>query len=108
MQVFNFLNRLLIMLVVFGLITFTNINHAIASPNKASQGMEQLPNIQTKADEAIKGSAYDSNPEYTDNDQSNQGLNEIQGTADFDKMKRSPSENVPSIIKEVEQALDKK
>jgi predicted phage tail protein len=93
------------MIVVCGLIAFANIAPAIAADN--SQGMEQLPNIQTKADNAVKSSPYDSNPEYTSHDQSNQGLNEIQGTADFDKMKRTSNEDLPPIVNQAEKAFGK-
>ena len=88
--------------------TFANVNPAIASQGNSSKGMQELPNIQTKADDAVKASPYDSNAEYTYNSNSNQGLNEIQGTADFDKMKRSPNEDIPPVVmKQTEKALGK-
>jgi ElaB/YqjD/DUF883 family membrane-anchored ribosome-binding protein len=66
-----------------------------------------MPNIQKKAEDALKGSTYDTNQEYTSDDGSNQGLNEIQGTSDFNKMKRSSNEDTPPVVKQVEKALYK-
>ncbi|OIP77157.1 MAG: hypothetical protein AUK48_04465 [Oscillatoriales cyanobacterium CG2_30_44_21] len=109
MKTVQFLKRFVIMFVVCGLIAFANINHAIASQDSSNQIIDNLsmPNIQKKAEDVAKGSAYDTNQEYTTDDRSNQGLNEIQGTSDFDKMKRSPNEVNPPVVKQVEKALDK-
>ena len=109
MKIAQFLKRFVLMVVVCGLISFANVTPAIASqdtPNKIIDNLT-LPNIQKKAEDAVKGSAYDTNPEYTSDNTSNQGLNEIQGTSDFDKMKRSSNENTPPVVKQVGKALDK-
>ena len=109
MKIVQFLKRFVIMVIVCGLISFANITPAIASQESSNPIIDNLPmpNIQKKSEEVLKGSAYDTNPEYTSGDVSNQGLNEVQGTADFDKMKRSPYENTPPVVKQVEKALDK-
>lgn len=109
MKIAQFLKRFVLMVVVCGLIAFANVNPAIAAQNAPDQITDNLtlPNIQKKAEDAVKGSAYDTNPEYTSDNTSNQGLNEIQGTSDFDKMKRSSNENTPPVIKQVGKALDK-
>jgi hypothetical protein len=109
MKIAQFLKRFVLMVVVCGLIAFANVNPVIAAQNAPDQITDNLtlPNIQKKAEDAVKGSAYDTNPEYTSDNTSNQGLNEIQGTSDFDKMKRSSNENTPPVVKQVGKALDK-
>ncbi|NUN66538.1 hypothetical protein HCU40_17675 [Pseudanabaena biceps] len=100
----RFLRQFVVMVFISGLIVFANINPAIAE-NQSDQGMQILPNIQTKANNAVKESAYDSNPEYTSSDNSPQGLNEIQGASDASKMKRTINEKTPPIVKQVEKAI---
>ena len=109
MKIAQFLKRFVLMVVVCGLISFANVNPAIAAQNAPDQITDNLtlPNIQKKAEDALKGSTYDTNPEYTSDDSSNQGLNEIQGTSDFDKMKRSSNEDTPPVVKQAEKAFDK-
>ena len=109
MEIAQFLKRFVLMVVVCGLIAFAGVNPAIASQDAPNQITDNLtmPNIQKKAEDALKGSAYDTNPEYTSDDSSNQGLNEIQGTSDFDKMKRSSNEDTPPVVKQAEKAFDK-
>lgn len=107
MKFIQLFTRLLAIVYVCGLMIFANVNPAIASQGNSSKGMQELPNIQTKADDAVKASPYDSNTEYTSNSKSNQGLNEIQGTADFDKMKRSPNEDTAPVVKQAEKAMGK-
>ena len=109
MKTAQFLKRFVLMVVVCGLIAFASVNPAIAAQNAPDQITDNLtlPNIQKKAEDALKGSTYDTNPEYTSDDSSNQGLNEIQGTSDFDKMKRSSNEDTPPVVKQAEKAFDK-
>ncbi|WP_103666319.1 hypothetical protein [Pseudanabaena sp. BC1403] len=109
MKIAQFLKRFVLMVVVCGLIAFASVNPAIAAQNAPDQITDNLtlPNIQKKAEDALKGSTYDTNPEYTSDDSSNQGLNEIQGTSDFDKMKRSSNEDTPPVVKQAEKAFDK-
>jgi hypothetical protein len=109
MKLAQFLKRFLVVFVVCGLIAFANVPPAIAdrdAPNQITDNLT-MPNIQKKAEDVAKASPYDTNPEYTSNDQSNQGLNEIQGTADSDKMKRSPNEDTLPVIKQAEKAFNK-
>ncbi|GBO54174.1 hypothetical protein APA_2122 [Pseudanabaena sp. lw0831] len=109
MKIVQFLKRFVVMVVVCGLIAFASVNPAIAAQNAPDQITDNLtmPNIQKKAEDAVKGSTYDTNPEYTSDDSSNQGLNEIQGTSDFDKMKRSSNEDTPPVVKQAEKAFNK-
>lgn len=108
MKIVQFLKRFVIMFVVCGLVSFANVTPAIASQNSTNPIIDNLPmpNIQKKAEAAVKDSAYDTNQEYTSDNASNQGLNEIQGTSDFDKMKRSSYESTPPVVKQVEKAFD--
>ncbi len=109
MKFAQFFTRLLAMVYICGLMIFANVNPAIASQDNNNKIIDRLPmpNIQKKAEEATKGSPYDTNLEYETKSASNQGLNEIQGTADFDKMKRAPNEVVPPVVKQAEKAFDK-
>jgi hypothetical protein len=109
MKIAQFLKRFVVMVVVCALIAFASVNPAIADQDTSNQIIDNLtmPNIQKKAEDALKGSAYDTNQEYTSDDSSNQGLNEIQGTSDFDKMKRSSNEDTPPVVKQAEKAFDK-
>jgi len=109
MKLAQFLKRFVAMIVVCGLIAFANVAPAIAAQDSPNQIIDNLtmPNIQKKAEDALKGSAYDTNQEYTSEDGSNQGLNEIQGTADLDKMKRTSNADLPPAVKDVEKAFDK-
>ena len=109
MKFTQFLNRLLALVAILVLVTFVDVVPAIAAQNDSNQIIDNLtmPNIQKKAEDVAKGSPYDTNPEYTSGDKSNQGLNEIQGTADFDKMKRSQNENTPPVVKQAEKAFSK-
>jgi hypothetical protein len=88
---------------------FANVNPAIASQRNNNKIIDQMqmPNIQRKAEDVTKRSPYDTNLEYSNKILSKQGLNEIQGTADFNKMKRAPNEVVPPIVSDAEKALDK-
>lgn len=109
MKIVQFLKRFVITVVLCGLVSFANVTPAIASQNPTNPIIDNLPmpNIQKKAEAAVKDSAYDTNQEYTSDNASNQGLNEIQGTSDFDKMKRSSYESTPPVVKQVEKAFDK-
>ena len=107
MKAVQFLKRFMIMVVVCGLIAFANVTPAIASQDNQIIDNLTMPNIQKKSEEILKTSPYDTNPEYTSGDTSNQGLNEVQGTADFNKMKRTSNEITPPVVKQVGKALDK-
>jgi hypothetical protein len=109
MKLTQFLNRLLVLVAIWGLVTFVNVVPAIAAQSDPNQIIDNLtlPNIQKKAEEAANSNPYETNPEYTSGDRSNQGLNEIQGTADFDKMKRTSNEDLPPIVEQAEKAFGK-
>jgi ElaB/YqjD/DUF883 family membrane-anchored ribosome-binding protein len=107
MKFIQFLSFLMFSALVCGTIAFTNVVPAIASTSNLDAGMKQLPNIQTRADQAVKDTPYDSV------EKSNRGLNEIQGTADFDKMKHDyKGEGIPAasqtekVVKKVENKID--
>ncbi len=108
MKFAQFFTRLLAIVYICGLMIFGNVNPAIAAQTSNNKIIDQLamPNIQKKAEQVTKRSPYDTNREYANENASKQGLNEIQGTADFDKMKRSP-DVVPPVVKQAEKAFDK-
>jgi hypothetical protein len=109
MKLTQFLNRLLVIVAVLVLVTFVNVLPVSAVQSDSNQIIDNLPmpNIQKKSEDILKTSPYDTNPEYTSGDGSNQGLNEVQGTADFDKMNRSHNEKTPPVVKQVGKALGK-
>jgi hypothetical protein len=111
MKFARFLTRLVVMVFVCGLMAFANVVPAIASQSGLNKGLEQLPNIQTKTDAAAKSGPYSGDktvPYGTDKQyKANQGLNEIQGTADIDKMKRGPKGDKLPIVRQAEKSIDK-
>ena len=105
MKLAQFFTRIVVILFVCGFMTFINIVPAIASQNNINRGMEQMPNIQTKAEEALKD-ALEPHP-YGQEKISNQGLNEVQGSADYNKMNRGANGDTPPAVEQVENALEK-
>lgn len=108
MKFAQFFTRLVVTVCICAVKLFANVVPASAAQDKHTKLIEQLPlpNVQKKSEEILKTSPYETNPEYKSEDTSNQGLNEVQGTADFDKMSRS-SETVPPVIKDAAKAFDK-
>ncbi len=102
MKLAQFLTGLVVMVYICGLMVFTNLAPAIAAQSSLNKGLEQLPNIQTKAEDVTKADPYSNKPEYG----SNQGLNEVQGTADFDKMKRGANGDTLPAVLQVDKAFD--
>ncbi len=109
MKFTQFFTRLLAIVYICGLMVFANVNPAIAAQTNNNKIIDQLPmpTIQKKAEEITKSNPYETNMEYTTENPAAQGLNEIQGTADFDKMKRSSYEKTPPVVRDVEKVLDK-
>lgn len=108
MKFTRFFARLIAIAYICGLMIFANVNPAIASQTNNNKIIDQvtLPTIQKKAEEITKTNPYETNLEYTTENSAAQGLNEVQGTADFDKMKRS-NDTIPPVVRDVEKVLDK-
>ena len=104
MKLTQFLNRFVVMVFVCGLMLFGSVVPAIAASN-INKGMEQLPNIQTKSEEALKD-ATAPRP-YGQEKINTEGLNEVQGTADYNKMSRGANGDTPPAIEQVGKALEK-
>jgi hypothetical protein len=104
MKFAQFLTRLVVVVFICGLMAFANVVPAIASQNNLNKGLEQLPNIQMKTDNAAKAGPY---PTGKLKSNAKQGLNEIQGNADFDKMKREGDEDTLPAVRQAEKSLDK-
>jgi hypothetical protein len=85
----RFLSRLMILFMICGAIAFSDNLPAIAanSPNNLRKGMEQLPSIQTQAEDITKASPYSNKAKI------GKGLNEVQGNADFDRMKKGANDD---------------
>lgn len=99
----QFVSRFVILFMICGAIAFSNNLPAIAANSQAnlSKGIEQLPSIQTRAEDITKASPYSNKAKI------GKGLNEVQGTADFDRMKRGANGDTLPAVKQVEKALDK-
>ena len=105
MKTVQFLTRLVVMVFVCGLIVFANVSPANAAwgrPDKATQGTEPLPNITAKSEEAAN-----SGPSGMGKAKALKGLNEVQGTADIDKMKRDNYGDKLPVVQEAEKVADK-
>jgi hypothetical protein len=104
MKFAQFLTRLVVVVFICGLMAFANVVPAIASQSNLNKGLEQLPNIQMKTDNAAKAGPYPSGKLKSN---AKQGLNEIQGTADIDKMKREGDEDTLPAVRQAEKSFDK-
>ena len=105
MKIVQFLTRLMAIVCVCGLIVFANIspaNAAWGAASKPDQTTETLPNITAKSEEAAN-----SGPSGIDKAKALKGLNEVQGTADIDKMKRDSYGAKLPVVKEAEKVADK-
>ncbi len=106
MKIVQFLTRLVVMVCVCGLVVFANVSPANAgwgSPDKSlTKGTEPLPEITIKSDKAAV-----SGPTGMDKSHALKGLNEVQGTADIDKMKRDSYGDQLPVVKEAEKAASR-
>jgi hypothetical protein len=76
-----------------------------SSPSKPTDSTEQLLDIQKKTDEIAKSAPPGLNKVQKE---SNKGLNEVQGSADIEKMKRPEnSQEATSVESEVQNFLEK-
>jgi ElaB/YqjD/DUF883 family membrane-anchored ribosome-binding protein len=87
------------------LIGFANVATADAAQSNLKKGMEQLPGVQTKAEDVTKASPY-SNQNKVDY-KSNQGLNEVQGNSDFNRMYKNAGTDTLPAVTQVQKAVGK-
>lgn len=106
MKIVKFLTRLVVMVCVCGLVVFANVSPANAgwgSPDKSlTKGTEPLPEITIKSDKAAV-----SGPTGMDKSHALKGLNEVQGTADINRMKRDNYGDQLPVVQEAEKAASK-
>ncbi len=114
MKITQFLTRLVLMVFVCGLVVFANISPANAAfgwgkTSSPTKGVEPLPNITEKAEKAANSSPSEINarPSGINSSKVNKGLNEVQGTADINKMKRDNYGDKLPVVREAEKAIDK-
>lgn len=112
MKITQFLTRLVLMVFVCGLVVFANISPANAAWGRASnptKGTEPLPNITDLTEKAANSSPYEinDNPSGLNSSKVNKGLNEVQGTADINRMKRDNYGDKLPVVREAEKAVDK-
>ncbi len=112
MKITQFFTRLVLMVFVCGLVVFANISPANAAWGRASnptKGTEPLPNITDLTEKAANSSPYEinDNPAGINSSKVNKGLNEVQGTADIDRMKRDNFGDKLPVVREAEKAADK-
>lgn len=95
-----------VLVISAALIIGLGVTPTIAGSSSVTKGTEQL----NKIDDAAAKVAERSSPMGSDEIEarSQNGLNEIQGSADANKMyKADPSKPGPAIAKKIEKALDK-
>jgi len=105
MKIVQFLTRLVFVICACGLIVFANAfpaNAAWGRPDKSTKGTEALPNITAKSEEAAN-----SGPSGIEKAEAMKGLNEVQGTADINKMKRDNYGEQLPVVQEAEKVADK-
>lgn len=111
-KVVSRLTRTLAIIFTCTLLLFSNVVSASAAPANTTQaksdpteGSVRLDNVQKKSEEALRHPPLDM--ESVQNE-SNQGLNEVQGAADVQDMNRpSNSQRATSIEEKAEQILEK-
>ncbi len=104
MKITQFLTRLVLIIFVCGLVVFGNISPANAAWGRASsqtKGVVPLPNITDKAEETANSGPSGISSKV------NKGLNEVQGTADFNRMERDNYGDKLPVVREAERAADK-
>lgn len=78
-----------------------------ATTSRPTEGEANLLDIERKAQEAVLANPSDFDMKKQQEETSNGGLNEIQGTADFDKMKRPDnSQNASSVEEKIKDTLE--
>lgn len=111
-RVVSRLTQTLAIIFICTLLLFSNVlpaNAASANTTQAksdsTEGSVRLDNVQKKSEEALRHPPLDM---QSVQDESNQGLNEIQGAADVQDMNRpSNSQRATSIEEKAEQILEK-
>lgn len=99
--------RVLLAAFVCALVLFSQAMPAYSSPKSSSptSGEANLLKIEKEAQEAVLEDPYSLDKTQK---KANEGLNEIQGSADLDKMKRPEnSQGTQSIEQKVQKALEK-
>jgi hypothetical protein len=95
-----------VLIISAALILGLAVTPIMAGSSSVTKGVEQLPKIDEAAAKVAERSAPMGINEIEARSQD--GLNEIQGSADADKMhKADPSKPGPAISKKIEKALDK-
>lgn len=95
--------RILLSISLLVMLSFSSASPALAARNNSDQGTVQLDQITQKSEETADTPAQLMNPIEKP---AEGGLNEVQGTADRDKMYRSKDTKLP-VVKQVEEALKK-
>jgi hypothetical protein len=95
--------QMLLSALLCAVLFFASSFPAIAGKSASTKGTVQLDKIEQKTQEAIDSPATSLK---TIEERSKGSLNEVQGTADRDKMIRSNDTELP-VVKQAEKALDK-
>jgi hypothetical protein len=103
--------RLLVAVCICAFLVFSDAYPAFSAPVNPSssksapeQGEAQLRSIEKEAQEAATEDPYSRKETQT---KANEGLNEIQGAADIDKMKRPENAQADSVEEKLKKVLDK-
>jgi hypothetical protein len=95
--------RMILSALLVAMIFFANALPVMAGSSDLTQGTVQLNKIQERTQKAIDSPA--TSMEKIE-ERSAGGLNEVQGTADYEKMNNSGSTKLPAVEK-IEKRLDK-
>lgn len=98
--------RLLLTACICALLLFSQALPASAAKSSPTGGEANLTKIEKKAQEAVLSDPYSLEKQQAE---TNPGLNEIQGTADVNEMKRPDNtrQGVESVEEKVQEALEK-
>ena len=89
--------RLLVIAIVCAMLVFSNAFPAFAAGSDPSKGEDRLTGIEKKAQETVQEKPL--SLEETERE-TNPGLDEVQGTADYDKMYRPETSKASGGIQE--------
>lgn len=96
--------RFLVTVFTCALLLFSNAFPAFAVQSSPTKGEEQLTEVEKKAQETVQEKPLSRQETQAE---TNPGENEIQGTADIDKMKNPETSKTPGVEQKVERALEK-
>ncbi|MGQ4646415.1 low temperature-induced protein [Lyngbya aestuarii] len=101
---FSFLRplRFLMALFIGTWLFFSSASPAAAASSSPTKGEDQLKRIEQKSEEVLKSGPRGLKETTSE---ANKGINEVQGSADVEKMKQGESQNATSVEQQVKEAV---